>query len=204
MTRFSQWLESFRKDVEYAIGLLKRQWQVLKLGIRMHNSEVADNIWLTCYALHNLLLDVGSLLSDGWRNGVPSHWELKNGEYDESEVPGAIWRLLVDLSGANQSAISTYNGITIGYKNNEEEEIDDCYKNVYDNTENCPPSTTFRSGMAVKEMSSTCFRSMLLEHFDASFRNNDVTWPSNATCQKDMTRPVPTSIFLMDLNFVSH
>ena len=51
--RFSQWLESLRKDVECTFGILKGRWRVLKSGIRVHNTEAADNIWLTCCALHN-------------------------------------------------------------------------------------------------------------------------------------------------------
>jgi hypothetical protein len=53
--RFSQWLESLRKDVECTFGILKGRRRVLKSGIRVHNTEAADNIWLTCCALHNLL-----------------------------------------------------------------------------------------------------------------------------------------------------
>jgi hypothetical protein len=59
--RLSQWLESLRKDVECTFGILKGRWIVLKTGIRMHITEVADNIWLTCCALHNMLLDVDGL-----------------------------------------------------------------------------------------------------------------------------------------------
>ena len=56
--RFSQWLESMRKDVECTFGILKGRWRILKTGIRVHNTKVCDNIWLTCCALHNMLLDV--------------------------------------------------------------------------------------------------------------------------------------------------
>lgn len=59
--RFSQWLESMRKDVECTFGILKGRWRILKTGIRLHNTEVSDNIWLTCCALHNMLLDVDGL-----------------------------------------------------------------------------------------------------------------------------------------------
>jgi hypothetical protein len=64
--RFSQWLESMRKDVECTFGILKGRWRMLKTGIRLHNTEVSDNIWLTCCALHNMLLDVDGL-SKAWK-----------------------------------------------------------------------------------------------------------------------------------------
>ena len=107
-------------------------------------------------------------------------WELESGEFDKSEVPDAS-RRLVDPSGANSSAIRTYDGTTIGYKSNEEEGIDDGYNSIDDNVENCPPSKTVGNGKAVKEMSLTFFRSVLIEHFDAEFRNNNVTWQEATT-----------------------
>ena len=41
---------------------------------------------------------------------MPSHWELESGEFEESEVPDAI-RRLVDPSKANSSAICTYDAV---------------------------------------------------------------------------------------------
>ena len=59
--RFSQWLESLRKDVECTFGILKGRWRILKTGIRIHGVESADKIWLTCCALHNWLLETDGL-----------------------------------------------------------------------------------------------------------------------------------------------
>jgi hypothetical protein len=72
--RFSAWLESMRKDVECTFGILKGRFRILKSGIRMSGTECADNIFLTCCALHNWLLEI-----DGrdvqWKEGVASDWE---------------------------------------------------------------------------------------------------------------------------------
>ena len=51
--RFSAWLESLRKDVECTFGILKGRWRVLKMGIPLSGVQAADNIFLTCCALHN-------------------------------------------------------------------------------------------------------------------------------------------------------
>ena len=59
--RFSQWLESIRKDVECTFGILKGRFRILKSGIRLFGQEAADKIFLTCCALHNLLLDVDGI-----------------------------------------------------------------------------------------------------------------------------------------------
>ena len=57
-TRWSEWLESMQKDVECTFGILKGRWRILKSGIRLHGVDVADNIWKTYYALHNMMLHV--------------------------------------------------------------------------------------------------------------------------------------------------
>ena len=51
--RFSTWLESMRKDVECTFGILKGRFRVLKTGIRLAGTESADNMFMTCCALHN-------------------------------------------------------------------------------------------------------------------------------------------------------
>lgn len=56
--RFSQWLESMRKDVECTFGILKKRFQILDKGVQGQNLDDADNVWKTCCALHNMLLEV--------------------------------------------------------------------------------------------------------------------------------------------------
>jgi hypothetical protein len=95
--RFSQWLEALRKDVECTFGILKGRWRILKTGIRVHNTEASDNIWMTCCALYNHLLDVDGL-SHRWDDGVPSTYENDDGEFQDNDITAAI-RRLVDLIG---------------------------------------------------------------------------------------------------------
>jgi hypothetical protein len=54
--RWSKWVESMRKDVECAFGILKGRWRILKTGVRVQGVEACDKVWLTCCALHNWLL----------------------------------------------------------------------------------------------------------------------------------------------------
>ena len=113
--RFSEWLTSLRKDVKCTFGILKGRWRVLKSGIRVHNTEVADNIWLTCCALHkNMLLDVDGL-SKAWKNGVRSHWELESGEFGNDDIPFTI-RRLVDPNGTDEFRLRHYDGTRFGYQ----------------------------------------------------------------------------------------
>ena len=58
---FSEWLESVRKDVECTFGIMKGRFRQLKTGTRVHGHVATDRIWLTCCALHNMLIDVDGL-----------------------------------------------------------------------------------------------------------------------------------------------
>ena len=79
-----------RKDVECTFGILKGRWKCLKYGIRMHGVECCDKIWLTCCALHNMLLEVDGL-AERWDQGAKSYWET---ELDTAEtLPFALKRL---------------------------------------------------------------------------------------------------------------
>ncbi len=59
--RSSKWLKSIRKDVDCTFGILKGRFQIEKPGNRLPGQKSADNIHLTCCALHNWLLHEDSL-----------------------------------------------------------------------------------------------------------------------------------------------
>jgi hypothetical protein len=63
--RWSRWLESMRKDVECTFSILKGRWRILKAGVRIHVVDGVDDVWLTCCALHNWLLDIDGLNGEG-------------------------------------------------------------------------------------------------------------------------------------------
>jgi hypothetical protein len=92
--RFSQWLESIRKDVKCTCGIMKGQFRILKTGIRLHGQRPADKIFRTCCALHNWLLNVDGLNKE-WENGV---WEGELGRHDfrdaNRHIPHPICQLL--------------------------------------------------------------------------------------------------------------
>ena len=94
--RFSEWLESLRKDVKCTFGILKGRWRVLKTGIRLHGLLQCNRIWLTCVALHNWLLEVDGL-SKEWQSSVQSDYE--SNDDNNQDIPFAI-RTLVSPTGA--------------------------------------------------------------------------------------------------------
>ena len=70
--RFSEWLESMRKDVECTFGILKQRFSILRYGIQLGSIKHVDQIWLTCCSLHNKLLMLDGL-DKNWNNNIPQH-----------------------------------------------------------------------------------------------------------------------------------
>ena len=71
-----------RKDVECTFGIMKGRFTILKTGIKLQNFELTDQVWLTCCALHNMLLFADGLY-EGWENAERSHWEREGLNYDK-------------------------------------------------------------------------------------------------------------------------
>jgi len=102
--RWSQWLELLRKDVECTFGILKGRWHILKTGIRLEGVEVANNIFKTCCALHNWLLEI---------DGLDREWKGVNGQQEASDVlryaPAALQRLHANPTALDLSSTGAEN-----------------------------------------------------------------------------------------------
>ena len=61
-------MESERKHVECAFGILKARFRVLKLPVRMYEFKEIDDMFFTCCILHNMCLDFDGG-DDGWYLG---------------------------------------------------------------------------------------------------------------------------------------
>jgi hypothetical protein len=148
---FSQWLESLRKDVECTFGILKGRWSILSDGIRLHSTHTADNVWLTCCALHNMLLEVDGLNKE-WNTGILSDWEKESIECS-------------DLPFAGLSAINTTsNAVSINTTSNAVSE-----------------SSGLRSPdscVSVTDTSLSQFCSKLIKNFNILNDSGKVIWPS--------------------------
>ena len=185
--RFSQWLESLRKDVECTFGILKGRWRILKTGIRCHNTEISDNIWMTCCALHNLLLDVDGL-SKKWNDGVASPYENDDGRFQGEEVPAAI-RRLVDPTGNEGHRLQMFDRSRFGFRNtdfhcdDDDKDADD--ENVDLNIQLLP---LVRSGTSVTSINFHQFRAMLIDSFNIAFHRNKLKWPKRF---RKGSKPVP-------------
>lgn len=166
--RWSKWLESMRKDVECTFGIMKGRFRILKTGIRVHGVEVADQIWLTCCALHNWLLEIDGL-DRPWGGGVPtSVWEGEMGGFEE--IPNSVARLTSDLTPRGYDL----SGMGPGSDVHEPMEDDLSDEDDEDEDEELPTTGEVRT---VRHLGLGYFRRKLVEHFDILWKQNKVKWP---------------------------
>lgn len=161
--RFSKWLESLRKDVECTFGILKSRWRILKTGIRLHNTEVADRVWVTCCALlHNMLLNVDGL-SNGWEHGVPSFWEVGgNGQFEVCDLPQAVRTLIGNqenplILGMDKSKFGGY----VQHRTT----ANNCDDNDDKEPDMLLPDNLTSGPISVSSLSLKQFRSLLVDNF---------------------------------------
>ena len=145
--KFSEWIESMRKDIECTFGILKHRFAILKNGIRLGSIQQCDQVWLTCCALHNRLLFVDEL-DKGW-DVVRSMHEKKN---KKTNTPFAINRLTNHPSENNVASITDYSGN---------------YFNQF----------SANGKRIVSKMLLKVFQERLIHHFDIKFKMNDIKWP---------------------------
>jgi len=189
-------MESIQKDVECTFGILKGRFCILKTGIRVHSLKTADQIWKTCCALHNWLLEMDGLDERFELDGTTSEWEDPLGLNDIDDFqnlsPAAKWGHV----GNEAHAIHHYDESQLGQDLPREmvlaEDVfeDDSSEFDYDITifdskgaTNSLSSNDNGNVHIVRELDFEFFRSKLVEHFDILYKEHRIVWPkrTNAT-----------------------
>ena len=138
----------------------------------MHGLLKCNRIWLTCVALHNMLLEVDGL-AEKWDDGVQS--DFQRDEQDDSDLPFSIRRLesptgtkVYDFSGMGQG------NDCISCSDNETGTKEDCEteENVTINDD---------GSINVSDLSLKLFREKLVIHFNILFLQNKIQWPKRNT-----------------------
>jgi Plant transposon protein len=180
--RLSQWIESFRKDVECVFGILKGRFRILKTGIRLEGVSAEDDIWLTCCALHNMLLEIDGL-DKQWEEGVPSDWESTLGDNDPTEMaryaPFAIQRLQnPEQFGSRQheQASAAPRPLVGDQPPNLDGDGDESI-----GSEGTGERTDAEGYIYVNSLSYSEFRDKLVQHFDILWQRHRIVWPRSDT-----------------------
>jgi DDE superfamily endonuclease len=171
--RFSEWLESMRKDVECTFGILKGRWRILQTGIRVHGVVATDRIWLTCCALHNRLLKVDGL--DGEWNGAMG----LNDVHDMRRLaPFALRRLTnneLARFGSREHERENDQTTTLLVHSALDEENMDTDEVLTDTIRRDPTGAIY-----INSLSYSTFRARLVENFTIRFERHEVKWPKRS------------------------
>ena len=152
--RFSEWLESVRKDVECTFGIMKGRFAILRYGLRFQSITRCDQMFLTCCALHNLLLD---------HDGLHNNWN-EYSAYDTNDIPFAMSRLNQPTS---HPQILFPNSLNSVLDVTEMKNIASLCRQYTRN--NC---------RVVNKMPLDLFKQCLVNHFDIRYQKNDIKWPT--------------------------
>jgi hypothetical protein len=204
--RWSEWVESMRKDVECTFGILKGRWRILKTGIRMKEVGDVDKIWKTCCALHNMLLEIDGL-DKAWTGITTDNaYDGAFGEIDINDVPNALRRIHNPANNRNYDMSSAAEGNVVSNVNNNDgetesmddwtnedddessEDEDDDETSKDDNVDedgigddedlmNEDIRTDDKGVRVVRLLSQKFFRERLVEHFDIMYQRDKIQWP---------------------------
>lgn len=181
--RWSEWVESMRKDVECLFGILKGRWRILKTGVRLHGADATDKVWLTCCAFHNWLLEVDGL-DKTWQHGARSDWQGGMGKNDVYTMrlhgPSTFNRMsdnqLQEFGETNlgvlnfASYLGRRKGVVIDLEGDE----------FYDEASG-DEASVMDDAIHVNSLSYYEFRNKLFENFDIRHLKGDVAWPTRNT-----------------------
>jgi len=180
--RFSEWLESLRKDVECTFGIMKGRFRCLKAGVRLHGIEKCDRLWLTCCALHNFLLDFEGESEkdlDAWRTTALGNYTDEEVEHIiRQSAPHSLARL------QNPAALRAYDSSRRGRGNDRYDSDDDGDEGsdepVFGTLDEELLQATDESGCrVVRKLTMKTFRKLLIAHFTILYSQDKIVWPKS-------------------------
>ena len=95
--RWSEFAESIRKDVECSFGILKKRFQILKIGVNWQRKTDIDNAVFSCVILHNMLHEFDGY-DERWENEI----ENSHNDKEEQAMLDRIRRRVVKASENNE------------------------------------------------------------------------------------------------------
>ena len=163
--RFSEWLESMRKDVECLFGIMKGRFCILRNGFRFYRIQNCDKLWLTCCALHNILLSINVSHKDR-EKGIPSDWETMYQRFQQNETNSRL-RTPFTINRLNREfEMETLQPTTNDNINDATDLFNKCEK------------YSKHGKRIVSKMTLSLFRKCLVNHFQIRFEQKDIVWPT--------------------------
>jgi hypothetical protein len=147
----------------------------------VHGVTKVDNIWHTCCALHNWLLEFdglddkmeGGVLASCWEGEMGGLGEFTIRQHASQEAIDAIHRLNNPARGLQYD----WSGMGVGDEV-EPIEVVPTIGNDHDALHVRFQANAPNSPRIVKNLPLDYFRARLIEHFDILWRQNKVVWPA--------------------------
>ena len=156
-----------RKDVECTFGILKGHFRILKSGITIHGIEATDQIWMTCCALHNFLLE---------EDGLDDRWDMNKymeslGHHDDHDIR----RFLETCNGRVSQTQRQFDTSDMGAGSDVQR---NCSTNAESQESDGVPEPNPNGAIKVQTLSLPYFRQKLIQNFDILWETNRIQWPS--------------------------
>ena len=161
-TRWSEFLESMRKDVECTFWIVKGRWRILKSGITLYGVDLADDILMKCCTLHNMLLEGDGLTACS--SGVDSEFDY---EEPSEKIPFSLQML------NNPSLRRAYDTLGIGYSDTTDDDAD-VLQPVPVANDHMIIDVSANGINNMHQLTCDSFRKKLIENFDVLFKKNKI------------------------------
>jgi len=182
-------VESMWKDFECTFGILKGWFHILKTGIRLHSLKAADQIWKTCCALHNWLLETDGLDKFFDQDGTESEWEGPLGQHDvvkfQQFAPGyrldQLDNMIQDMQNYNASRF----GCLLPEDMAPVDEVVDDDSSEFEDSEFIDSMDSSSNSIindnvhVIWDQDFDFFHSKLVEHFDILYQECRIIWPKH-------------------------
>ena len=189
--------------MECTFGILKGRFRVLKTGVRLAGTDPADNMFMTCCALHNWLLEIDGL-DRQWKDGVESEWEGAIGEVentdddnddddnddDDDDINRNCDEVTIGSStvaaGADDVPAAVHRLLNPVFRRDgvishenvvDDDESDESEMDDEDEEEAEAEVETVSGITPVRSLSLHFIRSKLITHFAIALKRNEVVWP---------------------------
>lgn len=148
------------------------RWRILKTGVRLHGLEIVDDIWFTCCALHNMLLNCDGL-DRSWKKGVLSPFQKELGWHAPGDTETYCDPIVFQRfrSGKQGTPARQYDNSIIGLGPE-----NPC--NVVDEEEDNEENDDGEGAKCLYTLSNNKFRNLLVIHFSKLWELGKLIWPS--------------------------
>ena len=151
--KFSEWLESLRKDLECTFGIMKGRFCILRYGTRLCSLRKCDQVWATCCVLHNRLLFIDGLHKN-WSTGKLSNWEIRDDKFKNSTAGKFALNRLTRYHHNELEAVANADSTTVSNDRFDKHTLD--------------------GKIIVKNMPLSVFQQCLVKYFDIRFKINTI------------------------------